>query len=150
SQHLHIDETAVKLRSKTGYVWVITNGNAAYYFYRPSREGSFLTELLKDFHGVLIYDFFTAYDSLDLRQQRCLVHLLRDFNDELLKAPYDEELKVFGDKFSTVLGRAVDTVDSCGLKKRYLSKHKADVADFLRWVGEAKFSSRSASKLQAR
>jgi hypothetical protein len=150
SPYLHIDETTVKLHSKIGYVWVLANGDAAYYFYRPSREGSFLQQLLDGFHGVLISDFFTAYDSLELRQQRCLIHLLRDFNEELLKAPYDEELRECGERFSMVLGQIVNTIDEYGLKRRRLSKHKQDVSAFLRWVAEAKWSSRSACKLQAR
>jgi len=148
--YLHIDETTVKLHSGTGYVWVVANGDTAYYFYRPSREGSFLQQLLIDFHGILISDFFTAYDSLELRQQRCLIHLLRDFNEELLKAPYDEELKTFGDNFATILSRVVNTIDDRGLKRRYLSKHKGDASNFLHWVAEAKFKSSPASKLQTR
>jgi hypothetical protein len=148
--YLHIDETTVKLHSKTGYVWVLANGDTAYYFYRPSREGSFLRQFLSGFQGVLISDFFTAYDSLELRQQRCLIHLLRDFNEELLKAPYDEELKECGERFSVVLSQIVSTIDDHGLRRRQLSKHKADVSDFLRWVAEANFSSRPAKKLQTR
>jgi hypothetical protein len=150
SPYLHIDETTVKLHSRTGYVWVVANGDTAYYFYRPSREGSFLQQLLVDFHGILISDFFTAYDSLELRQQRCLIHLLRDFNEELLKAPYDEELKTFGDNFAAILSRVVNTIDDHGLKRRYLSKHKGDASNFLHWVAEAKFKSSPASKLQTR
>ena len=30
--------------------------------YRPTREGDFLHELLKDFRGVLVSDFYAAYD----------------------------------------------------------------------------------------
>jgi Transposase IS66 family len=150
SSHLHIDETPVKLQSRTGYVWVLTNGDVAYYFYRPSREGAFLRELLKGFSGVLISDFFTAYDSLGVRQQRCLIHLLRDLNEELLRAPYDEELRMLGDQFAAVLGPIVETIDNHGLKRRYLSKHKAAAAKFARWVADADFKSRPASKLGAR
>jgi predicted RecB family nuclease len=150
SPYLHIDETTVQLHSSTGYVWIVANRDTAYYFYRPSREGSFLQQLLSGFHGVLISDFFTAYDSLELRQQRCLIHLLRDFNEELLKAPYDDQLRLFGDNFSSILSRVVNTIDDHGLKRRYLSRHKRDAANFLRWVAEAKFESRPASKLQTR
>ena len=105
----------------------MTNGDVAYYFYRPSREGAFLRELLKDFSGVLVSDFFTAYDSLEVRQQRCLIHLLRDLNEELLKAPYDEELRMLGDQFAAVLGPIVKTIDDHGLKRWHLSKHKTAV-----------------------
>src|SRR5262249_29016094 len=150
SPYLHIDETPVKLRSNPGYVWVLTNGDAAYYCYRHSREGAFLKELLEGFSGILISDFFTAYDSLEVRQQRCLIHLLRDFNEELLKAPYDEELRMLGDQFAVVLGAIVNTIDDHGLKRCHLSKHKAAASNFVRCVADSKFRSRTVSRLQAR
>jgi len=66
---IHVDETPVNLRGQCGYVWVMTSLEKVYYFYRPSREGSFLAEMLSSFRGVLISDFFTAYDSLPCGQQ---------------------------------------------------------------------------------
>ena len=40
--------------------------------YRPNREAVFLQDLLKDFKGVLISDFYAGYDSLPCEQQKCL------------------------------------------------------------------------------
>ncbi len=45
-------------------MWVFTNMEEVVFMYRPSREGKFLHTLLAGFHGVLISDFYTAYDSL--------------------------------------------------------------------------------------
>ena len=55
--------------------------------YRPTREGDFLRTMLKDFHGVLVSDFYAAYDSIECPQQKCLIHLMRDINQELLNNP---------------------------------------------------------------
>ena len=74
---LHVDETTINLQKDKGYVWVLASTESVYFFYRRSREGSFLADMLHGFKGVLVSDFFTAYDSLDLPQQRCLVHLMR-------------------------------------------------------------------------
>jgi hypothetical protein len=38
------------------------------YFFRPNREGRFLKDILKDFKGVLVTDFYGAYDSLVLQR----------------------------------------------------------------------------------
>ena len=97
---LYIDETTANLRLETGYVWCITDGHSAHYFFKDSREGSFLPDMFKDFGGVLVSDFYTAYDSLECPQQRCLVHLMRDFNEEMQRHPFDSELKVLASKFS--------------------------------------------------
>ena len=72
SASLYIDETPVNLRLQKGYVWVISDGERAYYFYRGSREGAFLSKLLKSYSGVLVSDFFTAYDLLNIPKQKCL------------------------------------------------------------------------------
>jgi hypothetical protein len=123
---LYIDETSANLRSETGYVWCITNGSSVYYFYRDSREGSFLIDMFKTFRGVLVSDFYTAYD----RKQRCLVHLMRDFNEEIQNHPYDFELKSLGANFSKILRSLVTTIDKYGFKKRILPNIKRQPAAF--------------------
>lgn len=74
-------------------MWVITTSEEVVYLYRHTREGDFLHELLKGFQGVLVTDFYAAYDSIDCPQQKCLLHLMRDMNQELLDNPFDEELQ---------------------------------------------------------
>jgi hypothetical protein len=128
---IHIDETTVKLRNQSGYVWVMTNLDKVYYFYKPSREGSFLQELLGTFSGVLVSDFFTAYDSLKCEQQKCLVHLVRDIDDDVMKNPLDTELTSIAREFGTLLRAIVETVDIRDLKSRYLRKHKRPSQRFL-------------------
>ena len=147
---LHIDETTVRLRKQHGYVWVLTSIDKAYYFYKPSREGSFLPELLSGFQGVLISDFYTAYDSLDCEQQKCLVHLIREIDDDLFRHPLDLELKSMAQEFGTLLRTIIETVDRRGLKSRYLRKHKRSAMRFLRSVAGAEFSSPLAIKYQKR
>jgi hypothetical protein len=84
---------------------------------KESREGAFLHEMLNDFKGILVSDFFTAYDALSCDQQKCLIHLMRELNDTVLKHPYDEELKDIVRQFAVLLKPIVDTVDRRGLKK---------------------------------
>ena len=100
---LHVDETTVNLRGGSGYVWVLTTMDKVYYFYRPSREGSFLKEMLAPFKGVLISDFYAAYDTLPCTQQKCIVHFVRDIDDDLLRNPLDTELKCIAQEFGTLL-----------------------------------------------
>ena len=90
---LHIDETEIKLKDGAGYVWVFANPSATVYIFRRSREGDFLRKLLKNFKGVLVSDFYSAYDGLPCLQQRCLVHLMRDMNSAILDNPFDQELQ---------------------------------------------------------
>ena len=61
--------------------------------------------MLKNFTGVLVSDFFSAYDSVDCSQQKCLIHLMRDLNDDVLKHPYDEALKAIVRDFAALLSK---------------------------------------------
>ena len=120
------------------------------FMYRPTREGNFLQELLRDFHGVLVSDFYSAYDSINCPQQKCLIHLIRDMNQELLNNPYDEELQSITRPFGALLRSVVETVDKHGLKRRYLQKHKQDVEDFFQGVSVKAFHSEVAELLRNR
>ena len=44
---------------------------------------------------MLISDFYGGYDSMPCRQQKCLVHLIRDLNDDLWKNPFLAEYELF-------------------------------------------------------
>src|ERR1700716_2886614 len=100
------------------------------YFFSPTREGNTIQELLKDFCGVLVSDFYAAYDAIECPQQKCLIHFIRDLNDELLKHPYDDGLKWLVRDFAELVKAMVETVDRHGLKKRFLGKHRISVNQF--------------------
>jgi hypothetical protein len=127
---IHVDETHVNLQTGKGYVWVFTNLADVVYTYRPTREAGFLQDLLREFRGVLVSDFYTGYDSLPCGQQKCLIHLIRDFNGDLTANPFDEEFKTLAGEFGKLLRSIVATIDRYGLKKHFLHKHKAEVARF--------------------
>src|SRR5580658_447410 len=63
------------------------------YFFTPTREGNTIQELLKNFSGVLVTDFYAAYDAINCRQQKCLIHFIRDLNNAILEHPFDKGLK---------------------------------------------------------
>src|SRR5262249_57778520 len=139
-----------KLKKGKGYVWVFTNLEEVVYLYRPTREGDFLKELLKDFRGVLVSDFYAVYDAIDCSQQKCLIHLMRDMNQDLLANPFDEELKSITGPFGSLLRSIVSTIDQHGLKRRHLVKHAGDVQAFFQRLSERPFQSEAAEALRQR
>ena len=130
---LHADETEVHVsRMSKGYVWVFTNLEEVFLVYRQSREGGFLGEMLRGFRGVLISDFYAAYDYLPCKQQKCLIHLMRDFNHDLLRNPWDDDLKSLASAFGKLLRDIIATVDQYGLRQRHFGKHRREVERFFR------------------
>jgi hypothetical protein len=131
-------------------VWVFTSLTEVVFMYRPTREGDFLKDLLKDFRGVLISDFYAAYDALNCPKQRCLIHLMRDMNQDLLNNPFDEELQSVTGPFGVLLREVVTTIDEYGLKQRHLKKHERAVAHFFESVATKSFRSDAAEALRER
>jgi hypothetical protein len=86
--------------------------------------------MLKGFSGVLVSDFYAAYDAIECPQQKCLIHFIRDLNDDLLQYPYDDDLKRLVGAFAGLVKPMVESVDRRGLKKRFLQKHRIFVDRF--------------------
>ncbi len=128
---IHADETKIAVKENPdGYVWVFTSMDTVYYEYRPNRKAAFLKDLLKDFQGVLISDYFPGYDSLSCQQQKCLIHLIRDLNGDLLTNQLNTEYKNIVVSFGVLLRKIIKTVDTFGLRKIHLEKHKKEIDDF--------------------
>jgi predicted RecB family nuclease len=147
---LHADETKISIRGNDGFVWVFANMEEVAYVYSETREGDLLQTMLKDFKGVLVSDFYAAYDAIQCPQQKCLIHLIRDLNDDVLKHPYDEELKRLALAFAVLLKPMVETIDRYGLKCHFLRKHLSAVDGFYRQISELTLHSETAVKLKER
>ena len=146
---LHIDETSISVRGFNGYVWVLTSMEEVAYFFTPTREGNTIQELLKNFSGVLVTDFYAAYDAINCRQQKCLIHFIRDLNSAILEHPFDEGLKQLAVNFAGVLKPIIETVDRRGLKKRFLGKFRNSIDRFYRGFVDDEISE-AAGKLVER
>ncbi len=75
------------------YVWVFTSFEEVAFVYGGTREAKTPQEVLRNFRNVLVSDFYAAYDSFDCAHQKCLIHLMRDINEDLRKQPFNEEMK---------------------------------------------------------
>jgi hypothetical protein len=133
-----------------GYIWVISSANNVCYLFRDSREGGFLKDLLGKYEGTLVSDFFTAYDSLKCRQQKCLVHLMRDINDDLRRNPYDQEMRSIAEPFAKLLKDIILTVDRYGLRRLHLHKYAKSAERICTAIAEGNFTSVYAKKYQVR
>jgi hypothetical protein len=147
---IHADETHANIKGQSAYVWVLTNLKEVAYILAESREGDLIRDLLKDFKGVLVSDFYAAYDAINCPQQKCLIHLMRDLNDEILNNPFDTEMKSVAVGFANLLKPMIDTIDQRGLKKYFLRKHLIAVEKFYAYLDRAEFTSDSAVRWQQR
>ena len=147
---VHADETRANIKGHLAYVWVLTNMSEVVYILAESREAEIVQALLKDFKGVLVSDFYAAYDTLSCPQQKCLIHLMRDLNEEILNNPFDTEMKSIVIAFADLLKPIVETIDRKGLKSRFLRKHQGKVEEFFGFLGASEFKSEAAGKCKVR
>ena len=77
---LHADETGWRVNGLTFWLWCFANKHSCFYMIDRSRGGGALDKFFTEtFDGVLVRDFWAAYDALDVSEQQCcLVHLLRE------------------------------------------------------------------------
>lgn len=144
------DETQINPQDGSGYVWVIASMEETYYIFTETREGNFLINLLKNFKGVLVSDFYAAYNSISCAQQKCLIHLIRDLNNDFIKNQLDEEFKTLLQLFTVLLRKIIDTIDKHGLKKRFLNKHRKETKRFFADICRKEYTSELARSYQKR
>jgi predicted RecB family nuclease len=151
SSFIHVDETRINIQGMDHYVWVFTDAQHVVFRMTESREADIVREMLLEYQGVLVSDFYPGYDGVPARQQKCLVHLIRDINDDLWKAPFDREFEDFALAVRDLLVPILATVARYGLKTRYLRRFGKDVERlYSRHVADKEYASELAVKYQKR
>jgi predicted RecB family nuclease len=132
SPFIHADETKINIQGSDQYVWVFTDGKHVLFRLTATREATVVQDVLKGYNGILIADFYAGYDAVNCRQQRCLVHLIRDLNEDLWRAPFDTEFEGFVQAVRDLLVPILEAVEKYGSKTRHLDKFRKLVDRFYR------------------
>jgi transposase len=97
---VHADETGAPVDGKNQWLWTLTSPLHTLFHLDEGRGGKVVLELLGEkFDGHLVSDFFSAYNTLPYKQQKCNVHLLREIkqtgerNPDFAKSPFARRLK---------------------------------------------------------
>jgi hypothetical protein len=77
---LWADETGWRTNGRTCWLWCFASKDTCYYQIDRSRGGPALAKFFTEsFDGVLVHDFWAAYDAIEAADhQCCLAHLLRE------------------------------------------------------------------------
>lgn len=78
AKYLHLDETGLPLNGQNWWLWVLLTKKVVLYHVHASRGSKAIKDELSEFGGIIISDFWSAYNKLDQEQQKCLVHLIRE------------------------------------------------------------------------
>jgi len=109
---VHADETGWREDGKNGYVWVYATPTEKYFVRGDRSSGMVRAVLGEEFRGVLVSDFYAAYDCYGGYHQQgaktpnCWPHLLRDIGDLLKVYPEVQELKEWADGVAKLYRKA--------------------------------------------
>lgn len=107
---VHGDETGGRENGINGYFWSLNTDQIHYLFYRKSRGKKVVEEFVgengDEYEGILVSDFYAAYNTYSGFHQRCWVHLLRDIKTLVEQFPHDNELKRWVAKIHTIYEEA--------------------------------------------
>ena len=91
---VHIDETGWKITGQGHWLWAFVTEKLAYYRIDPSRGSTVPKGVLgPTYEGTVISDFYSAYNLLKVRQQKCWAHLIRELREEA-KQDISEEYRL--------------------------------------------------------
>lgn len=123
---LHGDESGWRVNGKTHWLWCFTTKFATLFAIEKSRAGPVILKYIKDlFDGVLVSDFFAAYNILTCSKQKCLVHLLRELERVTKYKDISEDWPAFCKKLKRLirdgirLRKSFDTMDTATYERRY-------------------------------
>jgi transposase len=103
---VNADETGLRQDGANGYLWSFSTPRER-YFVRGKRDKAVVDATLGPaFAGVLVTDFYAAYDHYEGPHQRCWSHLLRDIHAPVERHPADAALAEWATQVRGVYGRA--------------------------------------------
>ena len=89
---VHADETGWREDGQNRYVWVLATPNARYFEIGRRNNEQIDSMLGESFNGIVVSDFYKAYDHLLGEHQRCWAHLLRDVRELVGRYPKNRSL----------------------------------------------------------
>jgi hypothetical protein len=88
SSSANADETSWRTAGANQWLWTLCNQRHTLYHVDKSRGGRVIRQLLgRHYGGTLISDFYSAYNTIDCKQQKCLAHLLTDLKQTQERSP---------------------------------------------------------------
>lgn len=110
SPHLNVDETGWPVNGDNRWLWLFKSPLGVFFVINGSRGSKVVEDILgESYDGVLISDFYSAYNKLVSLKQKCLVHLLRAI-EEWDKSEIFEK-RAFHYAVSTLIDKAIKLAD---------------------------------------
>lgn len=150
SKVIYADETRWPINKIKWWVWIFTSEKYAVYILSEKRDAKVPSEFLKDYNGVLVCDFYSAYEKVKCKQQKCLVHILRDFQKALKTAPYDDELRIFIQEFLDIFNPIFEKLREKPLNCELIKSQKSETRKKIKNLIKKQYLSKTVNTFKKR
>lgn len=105
---LHADETGWRVEGQTWWLWCFATTDTTFYLFDESRGHAALDQFfVEEFAGVLVSDFWAAYDAVGRTKQKCWPHLLRELKEVDEGSEAEGDWPAFAKRLRRVYGDAI-------------------------------------------
>ena len=114
---LFADETGWRVEGRTWWLWCFATTDATYYLIDESRGHPALDQFfVEEFGGVLVTDFWAAYDAVGRTKQTCWPHLLRELKEVDAGSEAGGDWPAFAKRLRRIYGDALRLELTRGVK----------------------------------
>jgi hypothetical protein len=108
SPYINADETGWSLDGTNHWLWNFSNKNISITHIDRSRGSKVVEDILgKKYGGVLISDFLAAYNRIESKKQKCIVHLKRDIKKALERYCDDTSILRYINRLKELIDSAI-------------------------------------------
>ncbi len=145
--HLHADETGWRVNGNSHWLWSFSNDDVSFYKIDQTRSQDVVKNVLGEvFRGVLVSDFYAAYNKIDCQKQKCWPHLLRELHGLKEKHPKSKEIAQFSKRAKLFFKRGKRLQNEYESKENIDRKYKLLMCDTEKWVSK-KYRSHDLQRL---
>lgn len=146
----HADETGWRIKGQNAWCWMFSSPQSIVYTIEETR-GKGVPQKILGFSppGVLIRDDYAAYKKLNLPQQSCWSHLLRNSREKAIKEISSKEmldlhadLKIMFDELSEIIRQKMSVKERKETHQIYQEK--------IQVIIDTKYAARDAQEIQTR
>jgi transposase len=106
---IHADETGWPIDGKNHWLWKFSNKRICFSHIDKSRGQKVVEDIIgKEYGGVLISDFLSAYNKIEAVKQRCLVHIFRDLDKVIEYWRDDNEVMSYCERLKKIFKDAIE------------------------------------------
>jgi len=136
SPYINADETGWSLDGINHWLWNFSNKNISITHIDRSRGSKVVEDILgKKYDGVLISDFLAAYNRIESKKQKCIVHLKRDILKAKERYCDDSSILRYLSRLKYLIDYAISIKEDCQkgkISKKDFTKKRENIVEGLK------------------